>query len=326
MKEKNCLIFGGTGQIGSNLIRKLAKKNFKITVVTRNLHIKGNFIKTQANAGYINVVEANPFDINQIDPLIKKASICINLIGILFEKKNSSFNNIHVNFPSLLASLCEKNQVDQFIHLSAMGLEDAKDSSYAQSKLQGEKKIKESFHKTTILRPSVVYSVDDNFTTTFMTILNRLPVFPIYYKGKTKFMPIHCSDLTDVIMEVIEKRINSEIIECGGPEIISFKQILITLSSLINKKRLILPVPLFIGSFIAKFMEILPKPLLTTDQLRLLNYDNVYSNKYLTNSKIGVPSKKLFYNEVEKYCYMWKDGGQFSTDRYIKNISSKKEN
>ena len=323
MKEKNCLIFGGTGQIGSNLIRKLAKKNFKITVVTRNLHIKGNFIKTQANAGYINVVEANPFDINQIDTLIKKSNICINLIGILFEKKNSSFNNIHVNFPSLLASLCEKNRVDQFIHLSAMGLEDAKDSSYAQSKLKGEKKIKENFHKTTILRPSVVYSVDDNFTTTFMTILNRLPVFPIYYDGKTKFMPIHCSDLTDVIMEVIEKRINSEIIECGGPEVISFKQILITLCSLINKKRLILPVPLFIGSLIAKFMEILPKPLLTTDQLRLLNYDNVYSNKYLTNSKIGVPSKKLFYQEVEKYCYMWKDGGQFSTDRYIKNNSSK---
>lgn len=318
MKEKNCLIFGGTGQIGSNLIRKLAKKNFKITVVTRNLHIKGNFIKTQANAGYINVVEANPFDINQIDTLIKKSNICINLIGILFEKKNSSFNNIHVNFPSLLASLCEKNRVDQFIHLSAMGLEDAKDSSYAQSKLKGEKKIKENFHKTTILRPSVVYSVDDNFTTTFMTILNRLPVFPIYYKGKTKFMPIHCSDLTDVIMEVIEKRINSEIIECGGPEVISFKQILITLCSLINKKRLILPVPLFIGSLIAKFMEILPKPLLTTDQLRLLNYDNVYSNKYLTNSKIGVPSKKLFYQEVEKYSYMWKDGGQFSTDKYIK--------
>ena len=326
MKEKNCLIFGGTGQIGTNLIRKLAKKNFKITVVTRNLHTKGNFIKTQANAGYINIVEANPFDINQIDPLIKKTSICINLIGILFEKKNNSFNNIHVNFPSLLASLCEKNRVDQLIHLSAMGLEDAKDSRYAQSKLQGEKKTKENFYKTTILRPSVVYSVNDNFTTTFMTILNRLPVFPVYYGGKTKFMPIHCSDLTDVMMKVIEKKIDSEIIECGGPEIISFKQILLTLSNLINKKRLILPVPLFIGTLIAKFMEILPKPLLTNDQLRLLNYDNVYSNKYLTNSKIGVPSKKLFYEEVEKYCYMWKDGGQFSTERYIKNISPKREN
>ena len=93
--------------------------------------------------------------------------------------------------------------------------------------LEGEKKIKEIFPKTTILRPSVVYSVDDNFTTTFMTILNRLPVFPIYYKGKTKFMPIHCSDLTDVIFKVIKDEIKSEIIECGGPEFFSFKEILI---------------------------------------------------------------------------------------------------
>ena len=89
MKEKNCLIFGGTGQIGTNLLRKLAKKNYKITVVTRNLHRKGNFIKTQANAGYINIIEANPFDVNQITPLIKNSNICINLIGILYEKKNS---------------------------------------------------------------------------------------------------------------------------------------------------------------------------------------------------------------------------------------------
>ena len=84
MKAKNCLIFGGTGQIGSNLLRKLAKNNFKVTVVTRNLHQKGNFIKTQANAGYIEIIETNPFDENSIRPLFNKADICINLVGILF--------------------------------------------------------------------------------------------------------------------------------------------------------------------------------------------------------------------------------------------------
>ena len=72
MKEKNCLIFGGTGQIGRNLIRKLAKNNYKVTVITRNIHTKGNFIKTQANAGYIDIVEANPFDENEIKPFLKK--------------------------------------------------------------------------------------------------------------------------------------------------------------------------------------------------------------------------------------------------------------
>ena len=320
MKEKNCLIFGGTGQIGTNLLRKIAKKNYKITVVTRNLHLKGNFIKTQANAGYIKVVEVNPFNLDQIEPLIKKSNICINLVGILFEKNKNNFNNIHVNFPSILATLCAKNNLDQFIHISAMGVEDAIDSNYAISKLKGEREIKERFPKSTILRPSIVYSVDDNFTTTFMTILNRLPIFPIYYKGETKFMPIHCSDLTDVIMEVINKEIKSELIECGGPEILTFREILTKLTSLINKKRILLPVPLIVGKIIANIMSFLPSPLLTKDQLRLLKYDNVYSNKFLTNSKLGVPSKKIFQDEVEKYCYMWREGGQFSTSKYKKEL------
>ena len=214
--------------------------------------------------------------------------------------------------------MCAESDLDQFIHLSALGLDQATDSNYAVSKLQGEKKIKNIFKKSTILRPSVVYSIDDNFTTTFMTILNRLPFFPIYYNGKTKFMPIRCSDLTDVILEVIDKEIKSEIIECGGPEVITFKEIISTLLTLIEKKRLILPMPLFMGNLIAKFMELLPNPLLTTDQLKLLNYDNVFSNKYLTNSKIGVPGTKIFHDEVKKYCYMWKENGQFSTDVYKK--------
>ena len=317
MKAKNCLIFGGTGQIGSNLIRKLTKNNFKVTVVTRNLHQKGNFIKTQANAGYIDIIEANPFDKQTITPLFKKTDLCINLVGILFEKGKNSFNNIHVNFPTLLATICKEYNIEQFIHLSALGLEKANDSRYAKSKLEGEKKIKEIFQNTTILKPSVVYSVDDNFTTTFMTLLNRLPLFPLYYSGSTKFMPIHCSDLTDIILEVVQKELTSEIIECGGPQIITFKEIISILMKLIDKKRILLPMPLMGGKLIAKIMELMPKPLLTTDQLNLLKYDNIYSNNYKTNSSINVPSKRIFENEVKKYCYMWREGGQFSTEKYF---------
>jgi uncharacterized protein YbjT (DUF2867 family) len=316
MKAKNCLIFGGTGQIGSNLLRKLAKNNFKVTVVTRNLHQKGNFIKTQANAGYIEIIETNPFDENLIRPLFKKADICINLVGILFEKGKNNFKNIHTNFPSLLAFLCKEYELDQFAHISALGIDASADSKYAASKLEGEKKIKELFPSTTILRPSVVYSVDDNFTTTFMTLLSRLPVFPLYYNGETKFMPIHCSDLTDIIFKVINDEIKSELIECGGPQVLSFKDIVETLMQLIQKKRLLLPLPLFFGNIIAKTMEFLPHPLLTTDQLKLLKYDNIYSNKLKTNSSIGVPSKRIFKEEVNKYCYMWKEGGQFSIEKY----------
>tara|TARA_B100001121_G_C18629019_1_gene593327 strand:+ start:27 stop:998 length:972 start_codon:yes stop_codon:yes gene_type:complete len=317
MKAKNCLIFGGSGQIGRNLIRKLTKNNIKVTVVTRNIHQKGLIIKTQANVGYIDIVEADIYEEQKIRSLFEKADICINLIGILYEKKNgNSFYNIHTLFPSLLSSLCKEYGLKNFIHLSALGIDKAIDSQYAKSKLEGEKKILNNFPLANILRPSIVYSVDDNFTTSFMTLLSRLPIFPIYYSGRTKFMPIHCSDVTDVIFHIVTNNINSKIIECIGPEEISFKVILQKLLKAIDKKRLLLPMPFFVAKMTAKILQLLPKPLLTEDQLTLLKYDNIPSKKYKTNFDLGVPSKRFFSQEVEKYSFMWKDGGQYSTEKY----------
>ena len=317
MKPKNCLIFGSSGQIGRHLIRKLTKNNYKVTAVTRNLHQKGYLLKTQGSAGWIDSVETNIFDEVKIRKLFSKTDICINLIGILYENgKGSTFENIHSIFPSILAKLCKEYKVQQFIHLSALGINEAVDSEYAKSKLEGEINIQKNFTLATILRPSVVYSVDDNFTTNFMTLLSTLPAFPLYYKGDTKFAPIHCSDLTDVIYHVISKNIYSKIIECIGPEIISLKEILKKLLKLIGKKRLLIPLPFFLANMSANLFQLFPKPLLTVDQLKLLKYDNIPSKKYQTNFEIGAPSIRIFDDEVKKYCYTWREGGQFSTKKY----------
>ena len=315
MKAKNCLIFGGSGQIGRHLIRKLTKNNYRVTVVTRNIHQKGLLIKSQGNQGWINIVEANIFDEKKIRSLFQEADICINLIGILYEKKGSSFKNIHTVFPSILAKLCKQYNLKHFIHLSALGINEAIDSEYAKTKMEGEKEILKNFSLSTILRPSIVYSVDDNFTTNFMTLLNRLPIFPLYYSGRTKFMPIHSSDLVNVIFNIISQNIYSQIIECVGPETITLKQILEKLLFLIDKKRLLVTFPLPLAKISAKFFQLFPNPLLTEDQLVLLKYDNIKSGNYKTNFDIGCPAKCFFEKEVEKYCYMWREGGQFSINK-----------
>ena len=317
MIAKNCLIFGGSGQIGSFLIRKLTKNNIKVTVVTRNVHQKGLKIKTQGNAGYIDIKEADIFEEKKIETLFKDADFCINLIGILYEKKRgNTFRNIHTVFPTILAKLCKKYNLKHFIHISALGINEATDSKYAISKLEGENNILNNFPKSTILRPSIVFSNSDNFSTQFMTLLNRLPVFPLYYSGKTKFMPIHCTDLTEIIYFILTNKVETQVIECVGPEVLTFKEILQILLGLINKKRFLLPFPTPIAKLTAKFLQLMPKPLLTEDQLRLLKYDNISSGKYKTNFEIGVPSKLFFKDEVEKYSFMWRDGGQFSTNKY----------
>ena len=312
MIGKNILVFGGSGQIGRHLIRRLTKNNHLVTVVTRNQHKKGAILKTQGNPGYIEIIESNIFDEEKLDNIIYKKDICINLVGILYENKKNTFENIHVNFPSLISKICQKHKLKQFIHLSALGIEKAKDSNYAKSKIEGEKKIINNFPDSTILRPSVIYSVDDNFTTNIMTLLNLLPFFPLYYNGETKFSPMHVSDMSEIISNIIDRNISSETIECVGPEIMTFKEILEKLLILMGKKKLLIPLPLKLAQIIAFFLEKIPKPLITRDQLKLLKYNNTLSGEIKSNIDLGIEPKLRFSDEVKKYSYMWKEGGEYS--------------
>ena len=298
-----------------NLIRSLTKNNIKVTALTRNIHQKGYILKTQANPGFLEIVEGSIFDYELIKKLLKNTDLCVNLVGILFEKGKNTFNNIHVEFPKMISKLASIYKIEKLIHLSALGIESAVDSIYAQSKLKGEKEIFNNFDKTVIVRPSIVYSVDDNFTTQLMTLLGFLPIFPIYYNGKTKFSPIHCADLTNSITKIITDDIRENIIEFAGPEEMSFKDILEKLLSLIDKKRLLLPMPISIARVTAHFFELLPKPLITNDQLRLLKYDNVLSGKYKSNNDFEFDCSSRFEEIVNKYSYMWKNEGEYSKKR-----------
>jgi len=314
MKQKEILLLGASGQIGRNLIRKLTKNNYKIIAVTRNIHRAGYILKTQANPGYLELIELKDFSFNKIDKLIKRSSVCINLLGILFEKNKNDFIRIHSDFPAMLATIIKNSSIEKFIHFSALGIEQATDSNYALSKIEGEKRVKEIYKKTIIIKPSIVYSVDDNFSTNFMSLLSKLPIMPLYYNGKTKFSPIHVSDLVSIVIELIKSNYENLTLECVGPEVITFKEIINKLLISINKKRILFPMPLPLAKLSAKFFQLFPNPLLTEDQLRLLKYDNCISSSYKNNFDIGLPSQKKFEIEIEKYSYNWKIGGQFAKD------------
>ena len=316
--QDSILIFGSSGQIGKSLIRKFTKNNYRVIAVTRSIHRKGYQIKTQSNFGYLELEEVNSFNEENISRLMRKSSICINLIGILYEKKENQFNLIHSDLPSLLAKVASKNSLEQFIHLSALGIESAKDSKYASSKLEGEKNVRQNFQRSVILKPSIVYSVDDNFTTNFMRLLGILPVMPLYYAGKTKFTPIHVTDLANIIFEIVQKKISAETIECIGPEVFTFKEIILKILKSIKKKRLLFPLPLTFAKINAKLFQLMPKPLLTMDQLKLLKYDNIVSKTYKTNYDFNMNANKRFEEEINRYSFNWTSGGQFSKKRIDK--------
>ena len=314
MKPKEILVFGASGQIGRHLIRKLTKNNYKVIAVTRNYHQKAYILKTQANPGYLEIVESSIYDFEKLSNLFQKSEICINLIGILNENKSNTFDKIHSLFPSVLAKMSKKNGLKKFIHVSALGIDFSnKNSRYSKSKLEGEKLVHENFPQTNILRPSLVYSVDDSFTTKFFSLLNLFPIFPLYYNGETKFTPLHVTDLAEIIFRVINQNIDEKIIECIGPQVFTFKEIIEILLRSLNKKRLIINLPLFLAKIMARTIEsTMPNPVFTLDQLNLLKYDNITSGKYKTNFDLNLDANLKFENEIEKYSYMWKEAGQFS--------------
>ncbi len=316
--QDSILIFGSSGQVGKSLIRKFTQNNYRVIAVTRSIHRKGYQIKTQSNYGYLELEEINSFNEENLSKLMDRSSICINLIGILYEKKDGDFNLIHSDLPSLLSKLASKKSIKQFIHLSALGIESATDSNYAMSKMSGEANVQKNFSSSVILKPSIVYSVDDNFTTNFMSLLSVLPFMPLYYEGKTKFTPIHVSDLSNIIFEIVKKNITGETIECVGPEVITFKEILEKILKSINKKRFLFPFPLFLAKINAKLFQLFPKPLLTIDQLKLLKYDNIISKKYKTNFDFKMNANKKFDEEINRYSFNWTSGGQFSKKRIDK--------
>ena len=182
-----------------------------------------------------------------------------------------------------------------------------------------KKKIRQNFVNSVILKPSIVYSVDDKFTTRFMTLLSRLPFMPIYYKGETKFAPIHVTDLVDIIFKIIQSKNNDLILECTGPEIFTFKEIIQKLLNAIQKKRVLLPLPESLAAVSAKILQLLPNPLLTEDQLKLLKYDNIKSGLYKTNFDLGFEAIKQFDEEINKYSYNWRSGGQFANEEKLNN-------
>ncbi len=315
MITKKILIFGASGQIGRHLIRKLTKNNYKVTAATRNTHQKGYILKTQASIGYLDIEQLSIFDDAKLKKLISESDICINLVGILYEKnKKNSFNSIHSDFPDRISKICKEFNLDQFIHISALGLEKVHDSKYALSKVEGVKKIKNNFAKSVIIKPSIVYSVDDNFTTRFMGLMSILPLFPLYYNGETKFSPIHASDIANLIYYVINNQIVSKDIEAVGPEVLTFKEIIKKLLKCVNRKKFLISLPLSLAKITASFFQVFPNPLLTKDQLNLLKYDNIKTGNGLTNFEIGCPSKLYFEKSVSQYAYNWRDGGQFSLE------------
>ena len=311
MKNQTCTISGGGGLIGRYLVRNLTKKNYRCIISTRKAFQKG-YLKTQATPGAIELIDWNPNNFSKLKEAIKNSDVVINLIGILYETRKQKFYNIHTTIPESVAKICSDSDVKKFIHVSAIGASENSKSLYQKSKFQGEVKALNNFKKTVIIRPSVVCGAEDNFTNLFskLSILPIIPIVGINYK----FQPILVNNVVDAIVKAIEIRGNEgKIYEIGGPKIISFGDMVKSILKTINKKRLVVPMPMPIAKIQSAITDLLPfPPILTKDQCQILSEaDNIVSNNHLTLKDLNIEPSDV-EEEMKKWLWRYKDGGQFA--------------
>jgi len=308
---KVACIFGASGFIGRHLIRRLTKKDFRIIAVTRSPYLHG-YLKPLGNPGQIDLEKVNLFDEERLRILVKSSDVVINLVGILYETKKQKFEDIHAKFPDLLSKLCSELNIEKFVHISALGINETVSSQYMQSKLKGEKNILNNFNHSVILRPSIIFGPEDKFFNQFASLAEFFPILPLIGGGLTYFQPIYVGDIAKSIVAVLEKEeINNKIYELGGPQTFTFKELIEILLKQIKKKRLLIPIPWALAKFQAKILQVFPKPLLTTDQVEMLKYDNIVTNKYPTLKDLKI-NPKTIDSILPNYIWRFRRGGQFA--------------
>ena len=272
--NKKFLILGGSGFVGKSIIQNLLANGARVAVLTRNSN-KIKSLKVSGYPGQLEIISGNIFEDGLLDLLVKDKYAVINLCGILYENNKNEFNVIHNFLPDMISKLCKKNNVKKFVHISALGVSKVSSSNYSKTKALGEESIKRNLKSSIILRPSIIYGYGDNFFGLFSKISKFAPIVPIIGPN-TLFQPVYVNDVSLAVIETLKIDENkSKTFNICGPKQYSFYQLIKILLSLLERKRILIKVSPRLMMLPGLFLQNLPNPPFTYDQMKLLLKDNI---------------------------------------------------
>ncbi len=306
---KQACIFGGSGFIGRQIVRLLAKDGYTIKVASRAPE-GAFFLKTAGNVGQVVPFLCDYAKDEDLARAVEGCDLVINCIGILYERRRGDFVRVHTELPRRLSKACRDGGVSKFIHLSALGCDQAF-SKYGKSKYAGEQAIFENFPAATMLRPSVVFGAEDNFFNMFARLSVIAPFLPLIGGGKTKFQPVYVGDVASAVMSAAHSvHAGGKIYELGGPDIVTFKDIYQKLFAHTGRPRALLPLPWGLAKIQGHVMGALPSPLLTADQVESLKTDTVVTPQALGLKDLGI-SPTAMEIVLPTYLARYRPGGRF---------------
>jgi len=279
-------VFGGSGFVGRHIVRALARSGYQIRVAVRRPD-EAHFLQPFGGVGQIVSVQANLRDTDSVARAIEGAAGVVNAVGILFESGSQDFGAIHHEGAKRVAEQTAKAGIDNLVHISALGANSISPAEYARSKAAGENAVLAAHGNAQILRPSVIFGEEDNFFNLFATMARISPVLPLIGGGATKFQPVYVADVARAVLTLLEGETRERrVYELGGPEIMSFKDVLELVLAATGRRRLLVPIPFVLARFEAWFLQMWPwNPLLTVDQVRLLESDNVLSSAAISEER-----------------------------------------
>ncbi len=305
-------IFGGSGFIGRHLVRLLARQGYRLRVAVRNPNT-AHFLRPMGDVGQIQIVQTNIRDENSVSAALEGADAVINLVGILSETGKQKFDAVHAVAPANLARLVAARGIDRFVHLSSLGADPKATSKYAASKGRGDQAVQEACPKAVILRPSIIFGPEDGFFNRFAALARYSFILPLFGGGDTKYQPIFVGDVAKAVMAALtDPSARGNIYELGGPHIYTFQELMGFILDVTERKRFLLPLPVGLAKFISVFTGMLPKPLLTWDQVKLLQADNIVGAEDAhTISDLGLEDLTSIEINVPTYLYRFRRYGQY---------------
>lgn len=314
---KLVVVFGGSGFVGRHVVRALAKRGYRIRVACRRPDLAGH-LQPLGNVSQIQPVQANVRVRWSVDHAVQGADHVVNLVGILYEGGRQRFGAVQ-DFGARAIAEAARSVGAGLTHVSALGASVESESAYARTKALGEKAVLETVPNAVIYRPSINFGPEDGFFNRFAAMARFSPALPLLGGGETRLQPVYVGDVAEAIARSVDGAVEGgNIYELGGPKVLTFKECMQEMLTVIERKRLLVSLPWWVARIQASILELLPKPLLTNDQVTQLQSDNVVSEEAIkegrTFAAIGITPRTIGAI-LPSYLWRFRATGQFDQRR-----------
>src|SRR5262249_22760380 len=279
-------VFGGTGFLGRRVARHLRASGIRVRIVSRH--------RAQAEDIGIEPIVADAHDERAVEAAVAGTDGVVNAISLYVEHGSHTFHSVHVEAAGTIVRAARQAGISRFVHISGIGADAASTSPYIRSRGEGEAAVQAAFPGAVIVRSAVMFAADDAFLTTIVRLLRSLPAYPIFGDGRTRLQPVYAGDVAAAIAQILVQGPKpNAVYELAGPRIYSYEELLRTIARITGLRPVLVRVPFALWDALAGVAEMLPQPLLTRNQVELMQIDTTASEKLSGFRALGISPRSL---------------------------------